>query len=122
MKAAFFILLAVSADAGAIEGTVWYDARGEVAWVDGPAARESRPPFVPQWVAREERRDRALRGDSRPRGRWSSAWPVWGYGGGYWTGYRPHSRVWGPTFRCRSVPTSSFHLTRPSGGLRVIIR
>ncbi len=122
MKAAFFILLAVSAHAGAIEGTVWYGARGEVAWVDGPAARESRPPFVPQWVAREERRDRALRGGLRSRARWSSGWPVWGSGGDCWTGYRSHSRVWGPTFRCRSMPSSSFHYTRPSGGVRVIIR
>jgi hypothetical protein len=122
MKALLPLLLAGSLQAGTIEGTVWYDANGEVAWVDGPAARETRPPFVPQWVAREERRDRALRGSPRPRGRWTSAWPVWGYGGGGWSGCSPHSRVWGATFRCRSYPSSSFHVTRPSGGLRVIIR
>jgi hypothetical protein len=122
MRIALLLPLVGSLHAGEIEGTVWYDARGEVAWVDGPAARDSRPPFVPQWVAREERRDRALRGGFRPRSRWTSAWPVWGYGGGYWISHAPRHRASGGFFRCRSFPSSSFHWTRPSGGLRVIIR
>jgi hypothetical protein len=121
MRALLPLLLAGSLHAGTIEGTVWYDAKGEVAWVDGPAARESRPPFVPRWVAREERRDRALRGSPRPRVRWTSAWPVWGCGSG-WTSLRPQFRVWSAGFPCRSYPSSSFHVTRPGGGLRVIIR
>ncbi len=118
MKAIFFILLLISSQAGAIEGTVWYDAKGEVAWVDGPAAVKKAPtPFIPQWVAREERRDEALRGDYRPRDNASYDWPAWGY----WSGLRPVYR--GGAFRhCHSYPSSSFHIPRPSGGVRVIIR
>lgn len=113
MKKALFILLVASAHAAEVDGTVWYDSKGKVAWVDGPAAEKKDPaPFVPQWVAREERRDRALRGDYRPRGRGADVWPAWGYGYGYSSGYRS----------CRSYPSSSFHVTRPSCGLRVIIR
>ena len=37
MKATLFMLLIVPAHAGEVEGTVWYDAKGKVAWVDGPA-------------------------------------------------------------------------------------
>lgn len=118
MKIPAMLLLLVSAQAGALEGTVWYDAKGKVAWVDGPAAEKKAPaPFIPQWVAREERRDRALRGDYRPRGNTSYDWPAWGY----WSGLRPGYRS-GTSFRCRSYPSSSFHFTRPSGGVRVIIR
>jgi hypothetical protein len=118
MKMTPFILLAAASQAGAIEGTVWYDAKGKVAWVDGPAAEKKSPaPFIPQWVAREERRDKALRGDYRPRGNASYDWPAWGY----WSGVRPVYR--GSHFRhCRSYPSSSYHSTRPSGGVRVIIR
>ncbi len=114
------MLLLASAQAGTIEGTVWYDAKGKVAWVDGLAAAKKAPePFIPQWVAREERRDRALRGDYRPRGRGADAWPVWGYGYyGYAGGYRPG----GGQISCRSYPSPAFHDTRPSGGVRVIIR
>jgi hypothetical protein len=118
MKPILFLLLAAAARAGEVEGTVWYDAKGKVAWVDGPAAEKKAPaPFVPQWVAREERRDRALRGDYRPRGRVSYDWPAWGY----WSGLRPVYRT-GASFHCRIYPSSSFHITRPSGGVRVIIR
>ena len=118
MKPILFLLLAAAARASEVEGTVWYDAKGKVAWVDGPAAEKKAPaPFVPQWVAREERRDRALRGDYRPRGNASYDWPAWGY----WSGLRPVYRN-GASFRCRSYPSPSFHITRPSGGVRVIIR
>lgn len=121
MKTALFALLLASAQAGAIEGTVWYDSKGKVAWVDGPAAEKKAPePFVPQWVAREERRDRALRGDYRPRGNASYDWPAWG-ARGYWSAVRPVYRS-GPVLHCRSYPSSSFRVTRPSGGMRVIIR
>ena len=127
MKATLFLLLAVASHGGAIEGTVWYDAKGKVAWVDGPAAEKKAPaPFIPQWVDREERRDRALRGDYRPRGRGADAWPVWDYGYGYGYGYSGGYRIrgsYGGSYRsCRSYPSSSFHYTRPSGGVRVIIR
>ncbi len=112
------MLLLVSAPAGAIEGTVWYDSKGKVAWVDGPAAVKKAPaPFIPQWVAREERRDEALRGDYRPRGDASYDTPTWGY----WSGLRPVYRT-GSFLHCRSYPSSAFHYTRPSGGVRVIIR
>lgn len=114
------MLLLVSAHAGEVEGTVWYDSKGEVAWVDGPAAEKKAPaPFIPQWVAREERRDRALRGDYRPRGRDADAWPVWDSGYGY-TGAYLYRGGYGGSYRaCRSYPS---HVTRPSGGVRVIIR
>jgi hypothetical protein len=117
MKAALFMLLIVSAHAGEVDGTVWYDSKGKVAWVDGPAAEKKSPaPFIPQWVAREERRDRALRGDYRPRGRGADVWPTWGYG--YSSGYISH----GGYRSCRSYPSSSFRVTQPYCGLRVIIR
>lgn len=125
MKTALFMLLLVSAHAGEVEGTVWYDSKGKVAWVDGPAAeKKAAAPFIPQWVAREERRDRALRGDYRPRGRGADVWPVWnsGYGYGYSGGYRYRGSYGGSYRSCRSYPSSSFHYTRPSGGVRVIIR
>jgi hypothetical protein len=118
MKAALFVLLLASIRVGAVEGTVWYNAKGKVAWVDGPAAEKKAPAsFIPQWVAREERRDRALRGDYRPLGRGADAWPVWGYGCSY--GYSRSYRFSGA---CRSYPSSRFSIARPSGGLRVIIR
>ena len=118
MKTALVILLAAAARAGAVEGTVWYDAKGKVAWVDGPAAEKKAPaPFIPQWVAREERRDRALRGDYRPRGNVSYDWPAWSYWGAVRPGYRT-----GVAVGCRSYRSSSFHYVRPSGGVRVIIR
>jgi hypothetical protein len=118
MKTALFILLLVSSKAGAIEGTVWYDSKGKVAWVDGPAAEKKAPaPFIPQWVAREERRDKALRGDYRPRSNASYDWPAWSYWGAVRPGYGP-----GPAVGCRSYRFSSFHYTRPSSGVRVIIR
>lgn len=121
MRAVLWILLAGVLPAGAIEGTVWYDAGGKVAWVDGPAAEEKAPvPFVPQWVAREERRDRALRGDYRPRGRGTFAWTGWGYGHG--CAYPVSCRRWSSHVSCRSYPSASFHHTRPSAGVRVIIR
>lgn len=123
MKTALFMFLLVSAHAGEVEGTVWYDSKGEVAWVDGPAAEKKAPaPFIPQWVAREERRDRALRGDYRPRGRGADAWPVWDSGYGYSGGYRYRGGYGGSYRACRSYPSSSFHVTRPSGGVRLIIR
>ena len=118
MKASFFILLFASTHAGAIEGTVWYDSKGKVAWVDGPAAvKKVSAPFIPQWVAREGHRDRALRGDYRPRSNASYDWPAWSYWGAVRPGYRS-----GLAVGCRSYPSSSFHYTRPSGGVRVIIR
>jgi hypothetical protein len=118
MKCVILILLAGSLPADSIEGTVWYDSKGKVAWVDGPAAeKKAAEPFVPQWIAREERRDRALRGGYRPHGRASSGWPAWGY----WSGVRPYDRSVATPLPCRAFP-SSFRITRPSGGLRVIIR
>lgn len=71
MKAGWFLLLfAGILQAEEVEGTVWYNSKGEVVVVDGPAAEKKAPePWLPQWVAREERRDRALRGGSPRRGR-----------------------------------------------------
>ena len=88
MKAGWFLLLfAGTLQAEEIEGTVWYNSKGEVAVVDGPAAEKKAPePWLPQWVAREARRDKALRGGSPRRGRsWDgdayaeSYGAVWGW-------------------------------------------
>ena len=96
-----------------IEGTVWYDSQGKVAWVEGPAAQKKPEPFVPHWVAYEQRRDRALRGGFRRHSRHGDAWPAWG---GAWYG--------GTGFRSRVVchPRPAFRCVRPYGGVRVIIR
>ncbi|WP_367870183.1 hypothetical protein [Luteolibacter sp. Populi] len=96
MKAGLLLLLTTALQATEIEGTVWYDAKGKIAVVDGPAAEKKAPePFVPKWVAREERRDRALRGEFRHRtsrsrsygeGGWAWSYPAsyyFGTGGGY---------------------------------------
>ena len=109
MKAFLFLALAGLATAGEIEGTVWYDAKGKVAWVEGPAAKKKSPPrFIPHWVAYEQRRDRALRGNLRRHSRGCGAWPTWG---GYWHG--------GAVFRsgtaCRPVAAVR-------GGVRIIVR
>jgi hypothetical protein len=106
MKAAILLLVLGTLQAAEPESTVWYDSKGRVVLVEAPAAKAPGP-FIPQWVAREERRDRALKGGTRHRR--SRAWPssAWGwsypvYGFGYCA---PHY------YRCF-----------PSGGVRVIIR
>lgn len=113
MKAGLLLLLAGALQAGEIDGTVWYDSKGKVAWVEGPASKErAREPFVPHWVAYEKRRDRALRGDFRRRSRGSDAYPVWGetYAVAGW-------------FSFRGVRSEGFRCGRPFGGrLRMIIR
>jgi hypothetical protein len=71
-----------------LEGTVWYDAAGKVAWVEGPAAEKPREAFVPEWQRREiERRERMRQpGATRYRGPYSpwDSTPVYGWG---WSGY-----------------------------------
>lgn len=106
MKAGIFFFLAVAAlPAVEPEKTVWYDSKGKVVLIEEPAAKAPEP-FVPQWVAREERRDRALKGGFRHRRSrgWSSC-PGWSY------------------------PLSGFHCAMPryyrcfpASGVRVIIR
>lgn len=112
MKAGFCLLLL----AGFLraeeepEGTVWYDSKGEIAVIDPPAAgRQAKEPFVPQWGAREERRDRALRGGNhRRRSRAGDFYPVWGWGF--------------PLRSCHSSPWLPPACARPFPDIRVIIR
>ncbi len=100
--------------AGGIEGTIWYDAKGEVAWVEGPAAeKQAREPFVPHWVRAEQRRDRGRRPEFRAYRRYDDTlWTT-----GYAAGYRRPVRCWPATFRYQRVPC-----VRPLGGIGVIIR
>jgi hypothetical protein len=107
MKAAILLLVLGTLQAAEPESTVWYDSKGKVVLVETPAEKPPEP-FIPQWVAREEeRRDRALKGDTRhrrsragPSSPWGWSYPVVGFG--YCT---PRH------YRCF-----------PSGGVRVIIR
>ena len=119
MKALFLLLLAGVLQAGGIEGTVWYDSKGEVAWVEGPASVEkAREPFVPLWVAREARRDRNLRRGYRRSDYWSGSDTVWG---GFYPVTRWRSCRFTPAYpRCRAAP--SFRHAVPFRGSRVIIR
>ena len=108
------MLLTGALQATEIEGTVWYDAGGKIAVVDGPAAEKKAPePFVPKWVAREERRDRALRGEFRHRTHRSRSYDdggwAWSYPAGYYFG------TGCSYFRPRIYPCAST-------GLRVVIR
>lgn len=100
----------VAAD-GEIDGDVWYDADGEVAWVDGPASEPLAPPFVPEWRRRElERRSAAGRGrwsDARGgrsthRFRYFRALPDYGFR------HRPHLRHCVPRARVRFGGRSGF--------------
>lgn len=113
MKAGLFLLLAGALQAGEIEGTVWYDSKGEVAWVEGPASEEkAREPWVPQWVAREARRDRELKGDYRRNGYRADGHAVWG-------GFYPVTR-WRS---CRFTPVYPRRCAAPTfRGIGVIIR
>jgi len=106
MKAGYCLLLLTGfLQAVEIEGTVWYDSKGQIVVVDGPAAEKKAPaPWIPQWVAREARRDKALRGGYRRSRSWShDIYPVWGWS--YAVGY------------CRPSPCA-----RPFRGVSVIIR
>lgn len=80
MKAGILFFAAISSlPSVAAEKTVWYDSKGNVALVEKETAKIPEP-FIPQWTAREERRDRALKGSpSARRSRsWSSTWG-WAY-------------------------------------------
>jgi hypothetical protein len=80
MKAGILFFAAItSLPAAAAEKTVWYDSKGNVALVEKESSKIPEP-FIPQWVAREERRDRALKGSPGPRRSrgWSSTWS-WAY-------------------------------------------
>lgn len=100
-----FILLAGAA--WAVEGTVWYDSSGQVAVVEGPAAKPLPEPFVPEWRKRElERRER--QGAYR-----SSLYDDWHWRGyrGYRSRYYRHYGGWyGGYYGCyRPVPYRGFH-------------
>ncbi|QJE96169.1 hypothetical protein [Luteolibacter luteus] len=92
--------------------TVWYDSKGRVVVVESAAeAKKAAAPWLPQWVAREERRDKALRGDGRRRSRSS------------WDGAVYSTWDWGyPAFYCRPSPCVLVPCSRPFSGVRVIIR
>ena len=106
MKAGYLLVLTGALQAAEPEPTVWFDSKGKVALVEAPAAK-AREPFIPQWVAREERRDQALKGGTRhrrSRAWFSSSWgwscPVYGFG----------------------YCTPRYYRCFPSVGVRVIIR
>ena len=124
MKAVIFLLLAGALQATEIEGTVWYNAEGKVAIVDGPAAEKRAPQsWQPQWVAREARRDKALRGEFRHRSSrryYGSGYDDYGYGYGWGYSYAPYFYSTGVSYRCAPRPCGSY--ASPSAGLRVIIR
>mgnify|MGYP000300740558 CR=1 FL=1 len=102
-----------------VEGTVWYDANGEVALVEGPAAEPAPRPFVPEWrkreLEREARRRDPLRWQERDR-HWDRGW----YGGYSGWGYRTYG------WSVRPIRATGSHLRACFGGGRsgasVIIR
>ena len=107
MKAGIVVLAVGVLQATEPEPAIWYDSKGKVALIEAVPAAPPREPFVPQWVAREERRDRALKGEFRHRR--SRTWSSWGWG------Y--------PSFRVRyRTPVHHHHRCSPAGGIRVIIR
>ena len=53
MKVLLVLLLAMLRWATALEGTVWYDSKGEVVLVEGTAVQPTPEPFVPEWRKRE---------------------------------------------------------------------
>lgn len=108
MKAGILFFLAISALPASAEGTtVWYDSKGNVAVVEKESPKAAQP-FIPRWVAREERGDRALKGGSSPRrsrgwsGSWGWSYPYPAYG-----------------FSCHRPV---YHRCYSSAGWRVIIR
>lgn len=111
MKWLFPVLLSLSpvlADEG-IQGEVWYDADGKVAYVEGPAATPGRERFVPAWERRA--RDRSS-GRHEIRFHRSSYRGWYGYPG--WSVYRP--RVSRPHHPWHPCPTPR------RGGVSIILR
>ena len=118
----FFLATSWLMAAEEIDGDVWYDAEGKVAFVEGPAAEPPVEPFVPAWERRA--RDRAQgQGDFefryhhryRHRRSWygNHGW----YGG--WYGY-PGWSVCRPGYPTPYRPGFSIHY--PKWGASVIIR
>ncbi|BCX48494.1 hypothetical protein HAHE_24020 [Haloferula helveola] len=124
MKAALFLALVMPlAAADEIEGTVWYDADGEVVLVEGPAAEAADEPFVPEWKKREiERRERASnprRRSSWSRSRWNRGW--YGYPGtGYY--YTPGWSVCRPSVSAPSGGFGSYFGSVRGSRVSIIIR
>lgn len=52
----FLLAWSLATASDEIEGEVWYDAQGKVAYVEGPAAAKSEERFVPAWERRESQR------------------------------------------------------------------
>lgn len=95
------------------EETVWYDSKGRVAAVENVSESKKAPaPWIPQWVAREERRDKALRGGGYRRSRFSWDGAVYDSGWGWAS----------PAFYCRPAYCAPVPCHRPFSGVRVIIR
>lgn len=125
MKALFLGFLLLTSAGMAVEGTVWYDASGEVAVVEGPAAEPLAEPFVPEWRQREiARRERqgsyrsSLYDDWRWQGDRSPYFQVYGgwYRGGHGC-YRPIRR--GGFYGSYRSTSGRFTATyRSGGGLR----
>lgn len=113
MKMLSVLIVCLSPLVIADEGTVWYDAEGEVAYVEGPEAAKVEEPFVPEWrkreIARRERQGAYDPGSDARRFR--------GYGAAYrWRVYRPAG--WSVR-RCHPPARAGF---RSRGGVSVIIR
>ncbi|MCU0796847.1 MAG: hypothetical protein MUF31_13040 [Akkermansiaceae bacterium] len=115
MKVALLFLLTLLPALG-IEGTVWYDSKGKVAWVDGPAADKTPETFVPEWRRREiERRERMNQpGGSRYQGPYSP----WNSGYGNRWGWSIHPASFLPYRSWNPYPRPC--VTRP--GVSIIIR
>ena len=89
-----------------LDGDVWYDADGKVAYVEGPGAEGASSPFVPAWERRARERDQwktdpfEFRYHHRQyyRQNWYADYGWFGYPG--WSVYRPHFialvRRWAP--------------------------
>ncbi len=119
MKAVLLLLLSATALlATEVEGTKWYNHKGELVMVDGPAAATQKPErWRPQWAIDDERRAEALRGKYRHRRSRSS----WGYDD-YGYGYSGWGFVYPGTFGVRLGGYCAPRVPCVSSGLRVIIR
>lgn len=122
MKAVACLFFAASCLMAAeeIDGDVWYDADGKVAFVEGPAAESPARPFVPAWErrARDQGEGRfEFRYDHRQRQR-RSWYGSHGWHGG-WYGY-PGWSVCRPAYPTPYRPGFSIHY--PRWGASIIIR
>lgn len=79
-----------------IEGEVWYDANGQVAFVEGPQAGRAPERFVPAWERRERERAHRSHEFRTDRFRFDRFRHRRWYGWPGWSVYRP---VCAPAYR-----------------------